>query len=668
MRLVFLGCVLALAATVHAELVSGELIPVGTPDGRGPLAAHAVVTEPVGAVHVTGGDAPDLFVRTTRFGRDRGLFLYPFSSRAEDGTPVFGPRQPAGHPFDEVYPPEGHVFTDSEGAVHGLWLEGGKLVHTVFNRDRMAFERTGETGLAGLPRGPGAVAAMPAGGGAWEVLLQIGDGTRYRDWAGSTRDPQYDPYDGRGIWRGGLPYVSLWAVAFPEGLDGPASHARRVSATDREVRFQFGRITPLALTGNGYDVLTGSRFGRLHFYANTGDAPLSLAPRRAVTGEDGIALRHPIIHPTPVSYPNTETGTWTDIIAGGEGGLYWYRYTGRMTREGHPVFHEPVPVLEESAGLFAGTLPVPNVVDWDGDGDQDIVAGNSEGFILFFENLGNNTAPAFAPGAQLTAGGEVIHVQPGYRLDIQGPGEARWGYVCPTVVDWDRDGLLDIVMSDSTARHTVFLNEGTAGQPRLARGKPIYYDGLELFGTWRVQPAAGELGGRMAYIALDDDDAFHLYWQEDARNVTDGGKLRLDDGRVIGANFLHGGGTGRLKVRLYDWDQDGLKDLIVGTPRHASVPDPEHGLPQSLGLPGSAVLFLKNTGTPKQPVFATPKLFAYKGYPIFLGQHACGAAPADFGDGGVGLVAGEESGRLLYYAREDLSVITPRPEGYPREH
>jgi hypothetical protein len=34
-------------------------------------------------------------------------------------------------------------------------------------------------------------------------------------------------------------------------------------------------------------------------------------------------------------------------------------------------------------------------------------------------------------------------------------------------------------------------------------------------------------------------------------------------------------------------------DLLIGAPRHASVPEPEMGLPRSLGLPGGAVLFLK---------------------------------------------------------------------------
>ena len=173
------------------------------------------------------------------------------------------------------------------------------------------------------------------------------------------------------------------------------------------------------------------------------------------------------------------------------------------------------------------------------------------------------------------AGDEKIHVQPGYRLDIQGPGEARWGYTCPTVVDWNGDGKLDILMSDSTARHTVFMNAGSNREPKLAPGRPLYYEGLDMYGTWRVQPGIAKMNGRMAYVALDDEDQFHLYWKVDDYNVVDGGKLRLENGDAIGANFLQGGGSGRLKIILFDWDQDGAMDLIVGTPRHGSVPYPE---------------------------------------------------------------------------------------------
>jgi hypothetical protein len=114
-------------------------------------------------------------------------------------------------------------------------------------------------------------------------------------------------------------------------------------------------------------------------------------------------------------------------------------------------------------------------------------------------------------------------------------------------------------------------------------------------------------------------------------------------------------------MRLADWDLDGIVDLILGTCRHASVPDPERGLPQSLGLPGSSVLFMRNVGSNRKPVFAFPQLMAFRGEPIYLDQHACGPAITSFGGpGGPHLIVGYEDGRILFFNRKDLSTITPK--------
>lgn len=156
-------------------------------------------------------------------------------------------------------------------------------------------------------------------------------------------------------------------------------------------------------------------------------------------------------------------------------------------------------------------------------------------------------------------------------------------------------------------------------------------------------------------ITLDDDDQFHLYRQVDAFNSEDAGKIRLEDGPSISANFLEAGGRGRVKFEIVDWDGDGAMDLIVGTPRHSTVPVAnESGLPWSCDHAGAAVLLLVNTGTNEEPVFAYPKLMHHQGKPVQLGQHSCSPAAAFFSDE-PDLVVGTETGRIIYYDRDQIT-------------
>ena len=650
--------------TVHAGgtlkdasmLTSGQAIPVGTRDGLGPLSA-SITQCAVGSAYVFGSAQPDIFVtgrgwNRTEKGRYSHLYLYPWVSTADSGAPVFG------HPIqvNTRFTESGAIIQLDDRLIHGVWLAGAELVHTLYDVENHSFSEVERVALPELPRDPSEVTVLLNSDGSLEVPLGIGDGVASRPSGFGGRDARYRPFDGAGIWRGGFPYRSLYAVSMPGLLKRPAESPRLVSKTTKDVRHAYNSLAAVNLgPGHHRDIVAGSRYGGLHYYHNVAGSGLALEPRKGIVRSDGNAHRHPIVDPGPVAYPNPKTG-WSDLVAGGEGALYYYQFTGAFTDQGNPVFEDPVPVLQQAAELYGGSLPVPNVVDWDGDGDSDIVSGNSEGRILLFENEGSNERPAFALGVPLKAGGRDIHIQPGYRLDIQGPPEARWGYTCPVVADWNGDGLPDILMSDSTARHTIYLNRGRQTEPNLDFGHPLYLDGLELQGTWRVKPGVAKLGNRLAYVALDGDDEFHLHWRVDDYNLEDGGKLRLDDGSTIDANFLEAGGTGRLKINLVDWDLDGVLDLLVGTPRHGSVPNPETGLPQSLGLPGSAVLFLRNVGTNQEPRFKFPELMKHRGRPIFLGQHSCGPAVADFGHpDGPDLIVGEESGRFIYYERKHLS-------------
>ena len=195
----------------------------------------------------------------------------------------------------------------------------------------------------------------------------------------------------------------------------------------------------------------------------------------------------------------------------------------------------------------------------------------------------------------------------------------------------------------------------------------MYCDGLDLHGMWRCRAAAGPLDGKMALAIIDGDDNFHLYWKIDDYNVSDGGKLKMEDGELIFTSFDPAGGTGRCKLDWYDGDNDGVMDLVIGTGRRSAIPNRLKGLPmpalgwRTLGTP----LFMRNAGTNQNPVFAMPVPFIHKTAGIIQpgGTHERGAVLTDLGGEGPTLLTADEVGRLYLYRGENLKFPPPKQDG-----
>ena len=131
-----------------------------------------------------------------------------------------------------------------------------------------------------------------------------------------------------------------------------------------------------------------------------------------------------------------------------------------------PQFRGPVYFQQRARDVKFGALATPFGVDWDSDGDEDIICGNTAGYIGFFENLGGGSHPVWHKVKLLEAGGHTIRIQAGSNGSIQGPAEA-WGYTTQTVADWDGDGLLDIVVNSIWGKVVWYRNIGVEGKPML---------------------------------------------------------------------------------------------------------------------------------------------------------------------------------------------------------
>lgn len=639
---------------------SVDLIPLksAAPDGIGPLSVPHLRHVVLGSAFVYGNEYPDLFVIGT--GKTTELYLFKWLKCANDGTPIFDEPVIVKSPFKI----KGSILQTSDSVVHALWLKKDSIIHTVFDEKTCSFNRLDAIKLPLLESIPRSIAASLNNDGSVDLFLEMLGCTfpaKYGKQNPSSLD--WRPYDEAGVSTTGLNYTYLCNLRYPKLLSGKPQVQKIVTPSKKEVRWGMNNMAIVHLReSDRQEIICGSRLGNFSYYFRSKKSFEPFASRKYLADSDEIVIQHPTISASVCAYWNPTSGM-TDLISGGEGALYYYKFSGRFADDGRPIFNAPTEVLQVNADLYCGTLPVPSVADLNGDGFDDIIIGNSDGHVLFFENVGDNLEPRFLPGVNLQSCGRDIHIQAGYSGSVQGTPESRWGYLSPTVVDWTGDGLFDIIMGDITGNYVIYVNVGTAFEPKFDYPHPLFCEGLELHGMWRSRAAVAEMGGRMVLAIVDDNDLFHLYWKIDNYHLEDGGLLRLDNGQTILTSAEPAGGTGRCKLSFFDYDGDGLLDLIIGTGRRSAIPNLQTGLPlpilgkKTMGTP----LFMKNKGTLSQPKFSHPYPFKHAEVGLVQpgGSHESGAVGTRLGGGNKkNLLVGNEVGRLYLLRNENLEIMS----------
>ena len=99
-------------------------------------------------------------------------------------------------------------------------------------------------------------------------------------------------------------------------------------------------------------------------------------------------------------------------------------------------------------------------IDWDDDGDLDLVLGSFEGNLFVRLNEGSQSMPAFATES-------VMLEKDGEPLGITG------GDCIPRIADWDGDGRFDIVTGSGEGGVYWLQNMGKKGEPVFAEPREI---------------------------------------------------------------------------------------------------------------------------------------------------------------------------------------------------
>lgn len=641
-------------------LKNASPLMAGGEDGLSPMSFGMTYSNyPKGFAYISSQEAPDLFVLVKSGTADaRGFWWCRYDCTTPDGHQVYKRPVKCRTPWDgeKNIPSVIKVFQDGDE----VWLlrMTTRRIETARWNGADGFYAEEVLPLYGIGNRISSFDCIRRGRNSIEIVMLCNDGKSYRPETFKGDTQSY--YDGAGIYRGEIPAAGVFRFYVDNGWH-QTSNVEQVSDDMRTV-IAPGEIAIVSSQDGSYSgYAVTNLLGSMKYIPYMKRIPAGGIHPYHMKKDDTRVLVHKAYSSRLISVPDA-TGSRSGLLIGGEAAMYRYSFV-RLAHDGSPVYTEPMPVLEKNAPLYGGSLTVPNVVDWDGDGVLDIVAGNSEGRLLFFKNNGTDREPDFAMSEEICAGGVPVLLRPGYHV-VQGPFEASWGYLCPTVCDWNNDGLPDVVVSGSRQKYEVMLNEGTSTEPRLAAPVPIMVDNLELYGTWRVRPAIARAGDVNVMVIMDDDNALHLYRQIDEYNVEDAGKLRLEDGRQITGHNDAGerlGQWGRGKLRFTDWNGDGKLDLIVGSIKRSSYPSPDRGLPYSRFRKkefGLQVMLFENVGTNEKMVFKEPVQFQVDGKDVYLGAHSNAPEPCMLGDvtDGPNLLVGCECGKYFFFDRRHLTV------------
>lgn len=451
----------------------------------------------------------------------------------------------------------------------------------------------------------------------WRTLDFDGDGKRdlvvgVGDWSEYGWD---NAYSSDGVWTNG-PLKGFVYLLKNTGTESNATYAgaSKVLAGDRPIE-TFGWPSPnfADFDGDGdLDLICGEFLDGFTYFENSGSRtnprysegrrltlPVGVRPRTpsawlSVSESAGLpGSRNPLTMDlemiTPVAIDWNKDGH-IDLIVGDEDGrVAFIENTGAFTIDHTPLFLPPVYFQQEADYLKCGALATPVGVDWDSDGDTDIISGNTAGYIVYYENLSGAAVerPKWNALRYLESEGKPIRLMAGYNGSIQGPAEAKWGYSTLSIADWDGDGLLDIVINSILGKVEWFKNNGTRAVAKLEAPQPIEVEwdggqpllgygwlrpkGKELLTQWRTTPVVVDWNqdGLQDLVMLDHEGYLAFFEREQKGKVM---VLRPpervfcdEQGTPMHLSKGIAGKSGRRKICVVDWDGDGRLDVLLNS-------------------------------------------------------------------------------------------------------
>lgn len=232
---------------------------------------------------------------------------------------------------------------------------------------------------------------------------------------------------------------------------------------------------------------------------------------------------------------------------------------------------------------FIGWGAKIHVCDWDGDGDNDVVFGTFYGDIGILPNTG--TAKQWQFTRRM---GIPRYVDPQFGVDdpqdrlptlMMGKQPLVVGnYMAPWVTDWNKDGKPDLILGEGTYSANsvrLLLNTGSRNKPVFVEDRMFYLSYGE--GFEQLTPSVVDYNGDGLPDLIVGTRTGHIRLHKGTKKAIEGKDMVAAIRGILAPAVLEFDGFVSIAdqtvfdtmsfVYPCDWNEDGLFDLLMGSPK-----------------------------------------------------------------------------------------------------